>query len=434
MDMIDKVLMLLAAVTVFLGLSTIPKLTPILMSVVSFITQSLFLFYRTLAVIMALLTLVVPVYYLFTVDTPDELKWAAGVLSLFALAFLSTAFLFKDNIHRNYTFAFNKIVDQFIAWIGTVKYFKSPYILVADPKSYAIKGHEIRKLIDPDSPFCLKKGDILLRGYNGYVDGEMIKLTGGQAGLGKYFSHAALFVGELTEEDRSIAARRLRTKNDQGIWEEASEEDKNQVRNNRKYFQTGKQMVIHSMTQGVFVEDILTFARCDYLAVLRLNKDVQLDPEDVEKLQQNSSFISMEQSYLEKKFMVTSDAVDIEKRLKQGQKVAASEILESVKNSALGKIGSCYDFQFTDIEKAHQFSCSEFVYYCFKSLRYYFGMVPVKHALMKVFFSRTTITPSDIYDATARRDNLDIIWLSNSLKKDGKKINQEYQKWKDTFG
>jgi len=432
-QILERLLWLVSVLAIFLLLSTRPSLTPILMSIVSFLAQGIFLLYKALSVAILIFLVVGPVYYYFTVDFESGFNDLIIVMGLFAVNFFVVTLLFRDNVHRKYSLAVNKVVDQFIAWIGTVKYFKEPVSLVSDPGSYALQGFEIRQLIDPESNFHLKPGDILLRGYKGYLDGEMIKMTGGDDTLGKYFSHAALYVGELNDNDKEIAARRLRTKNAEQEWDDASEEEKLAIRENTDYFQTGSQMVIHSMTRGVFVEDILTFTRCDYLAVLRLTDDVSLGTKDISVLQNDPTFTSIENDYSDKGFMVNSDAIHIEKRLKNGEKVPLSVIIQSVKNTALGKIGSCYDFQFTHIKHAHQFSCSEFVYYCFKSLRYYFGMVPVKHAMMKYFFPRTTITPSDIYNSTIRRNNLKIIWLSSSLEKKGDKINQDYKHWKESL-
>ncbi len=307
----------------------------------------------------------------------------------------------QDNPHRQYPGLRGRLdarIDEFIAWIGTLKYFMSPLCLVADPGSYKIKGPEIRDLIDKQ----LQAGDILLRGYDGYLDGVMIRLSGGGQNLGAYFSHAALYLGELDDkQDREIAARRLQVQNGKGQWIPASAADQEAIRNNREYFQKGRQMVVHAMTRGVFVEDILTFLRCDYLIVLRLHESMKLDT-----LEKDNSLIKD----------LPADAEAIHGRLMQGATISRDEVVKASHNSALGKIGSCYDFQFNDIKTAHRFSCSEFVYYCYKSIHCYLGLEPRKHAFLKYFLRRNTITPSDIYDIANGQSKLQVVWQSKSLQ------------------
>ncbi|MCX7175488.1 MAG: hypothetical protein NT159_16485 [Proteobacteria bacterium] len=66
----------------------------------------------------------------------------------------------------------DRIRERFIAWIGTLKVFCSPLCFVQEPGSYKIQGSDIRELLDGEVPL-LRPGDILLRGYDGYVDGEL---------------------------------------------------------------------------------------------------------------------------------------------------------------------------------------------------------------------------------------------------------------------
>lgn len=80
------------------------------------------------------------------------------------------------------------------------------------PESYKIKGEIMRQLLQ----IC-KPGDILLRGYDDYLDGLLI---------GKW-SHVGMVLNETD--------------------------------------------VIHSMAEGVFTEDILNFFRTDRICVLRAN-------------------------------------------------------------------------------------------------------------------------------------------------------------------
>jgi len=292
----------------------------------------------------------------------------------------------------------NRLIDRFIAWIGTLKYFRSPYCMVEDPGSYKLKGSDMRKLLDGSTPL-LQPGDILLRGYDGYVDGELIRRTGGGQGNGKYFSHAAIYVGKLDETDKNVVARRLQVPDGRGGWRTATEQEMQQVRNDPGFFHSGEQMVVHSMGKGVFVEDILTFLRCDYLAVIRL-------PEEISASRLSTAFSPVLKSAL------TGDALAIDETLRAGQDVSREEVVKAAKDSALGKIGSCYDFQFDSIKEHNRFSCSEFVYYCYKSVHRYIGLETKVHSFLGLF-ARNTITPPDIYDAAGMYQSgkkLEIVW------------------------
>ena len=142
----------------------------------------------------------------------------------------------------------------FLAWFGTLKLFKnaggSPAVklhwpssyLVENPRGYRISGASMRDILNQ-----LQPGDILLRGYEGYVDGEFIRRSSLSSQNGfkpGWFTHVALYVGELTPADRAQVPAAFR--DDPG------------------YFSLGPQMVIHSMAKGVHTEDILTFLRCEF--------------------------------------------------------------------------------------------------------------------------------------------------------------------------
>ena len=389
------------------------RLGQLALVLVSVGARLIFLAYRILITALVAAFVVVPLYALLSwlgcsacVEGAARPYWwwAHAALTLLLVCLTYKRHPGKDNPYRRYVGVagwLNKMVDRFIAWIGTLKYFTSPLSLVEDPGSYKIKGDEIRTLIDTE----LQAGDILLRGYDGYLDGVMIGLSGGGQGIGRHFSHAALYLGDLDDQaDRQIVARRLEVMDDGGHWVPASEAAKEAVRHDKGYYDPGRQRVVHSMGKGVFVEDILTFLRCDYLVVLRLPDNIKLDADD---LQEDRSLIKE----------LAQDAEAIRRKLLAGAAVTKAEVLDAVRRSALGKIGSCYDFQFNDGKKHNRFSCSEFVYYCYKSIHCYLGLQLTRRAFMKIFFPRTTITPADIYDAAVRRGKLQVAWTSRSLEK-----------------
>jgi len=151
--------------------------------------------------------------------------------------------------------------SAFLSWFGTLRGFwnvrpgdmvklKLPSgYLVENPQAYRISGHAINGILSHIQP-----GDILLRGYDGYVDGIMIRkasVCSQKKFEPGWFTHAALYVGELTEQDRRHVPEKMR--------------------HDARYFQPGAQMVIHAMAKGVHSQDLLTFCRCDYLTILRVN-------------------------------------------------------------------------------------------------------------------------------------------------------------------
>ena len=125
------------------------------------------------------------------------------------------------------------IRNGFLKFFGDIKIFKFPFFILYDPGSYKVKGYEIRYVLDN-----IVKGDILVRGYSNYLDGYFIP---------GFFSHAGLFLG-VTQKSDMVLTKDI--------------EDK---------FYEGSQVVIHSMAEGVFMEDIINFCKCDYLLILRRN-------------------------------------------------------------------------------------------------------------------------------------------------------------------
>lgn len=250
----------------------------------------------------------------------------------------------------------------FLAWFGTLKLFATRHpgamvglglpsaYLVENPRGYRISGRDLRQVLA-----LLQPGDILLRGFDGYVDGVFIRRASRCSDTGYrpgWYTHAALYVGPLDENDRAQVPPAFAHQSD--------------------YFETGAQMVIHSMSMGVHTEDILTFARCDYLTVLRLRPSARLDP---------------------------------------------AKAIAEAKRAALSKIGEEYDFDSSDTTRFHRFSCSELVYYCLHSVREQLGLAPRLHALYPLgtwnpklaVFKRATIIPDDFYDLCAAQ-TLERVW------------------------
>lgn len=263
------------------------------------------------------------------------------------------------------------IRNKFLTWFGKLKYFRYPFFIVWDPGSYQVKGEDVRELLEK-----LQPGDILLRSYTHYVDGLFIP---GQ------FSHVGLYVGDIDESQREQAGALLHTAEKRAAAQ--------------KLFNPGPQRVIHSMAEGVQMEDVLTFSRCDYMVVLRLPEWVKI-----------SAAINAAQCDKTQKFepgKLTPRECAIQENLDHHANVNRAEVIPPACELALGLLGSEYDFGF-DFKDFDAFSCSEFVYYCYRSVNHFLRLRPVTHRFM-YFFKGMGIAPDDYL-----RTGLMGIWASRS--------------------
>lgn len=79
---------------------------------------------------------------------------------------------------------FNNGWTRFLDFFGDIKLFKYPFFLVYDPSFFQMTGEKIEEAMT-----ILQPGDIILRGYDCYLDGHFID--------GDY-SHGAIYVGDNT--------------------------------------------------------------------------------------------------------------------------------------------------------------------------------------------------------------------------------------------
>lgn len=263
-----------------------------------------------------------------------------------------------------------KLSEWFLTVFGDIKVFRFPFFLVYDPGSYQVKGDDVRALLG-----VLQPGDILLRAYSNYLDGKFIP--------GK-FSHAALYCGAIQDEDRALAGTRQRSR---GAREEAQSE----------LFHTGEQMVIHAMAEGVFIEDILTFSRCDQLVVLRLPEHITLpEGEGAPPSPVDAALLSPEEHSLRE-------------RLASGEAIPREEFTALAIAEALRNVGRSYDFGF-DFTDFKRLSCSELVYWCYKAVA---ELIDVRPRTVKVLFlKRLAIPPDDFLGPRLQR-----VWASASARK-----------------
>jgi len=247
-----------------------------------------------------------------------------------------------------------RLRDRLLTILGDIKVFRWPLFLVYDPGSYLVRGRDMRELID-----LVRPGDVLVRGYTMYLDGKFIP---------GYFSHAALYLGEVTEADRAHAPERHRGR-----------------------VEPGDQMVIHAVAEGVGMLDVLDFARCDRLVVLRFPEVMRarpgVPPDDLSVLSEEERAIAA--------------------RLRGGGEVRFAEAWPVVRRAALAQLGRGYDFAF-DFTDVRRLSCTEMVHRATRCLDPFLGIRPERKRIFVL--EGTGITPDAFVSSP-----LALAWKSRSV-------------------
>jgi len=255
-----------------------------------------------------------------------------------------------------------KLSNGFIKIFGDIKVFKWPFFLVYDPGSYKVKGGDAREVLDAVQP-----GDILLRGYDNYLDGYFIP---------GYFSHVGLYVGKVTEKDAALVT------NPAG----------------KELFKSGEQMVVHAMAEGVFVQDVLDFCRADRMLILRFPEEFKGQQTLKEGDVPVNTFNEQEK--------------ELFARMNAGETLTFSKVISAIFDLALSQVGKKYDFSF-DFKNYNNLSCTEFLYFCIKSLESFHWLKPTEKKFL--FYNKTVIVP-DAFLGT----NFEKVWQSHSV--DPKKL------------
>jgi len=174
-----------------------------------------------------------------------------------------------------------KIQKALFRFIGDIKWhgWLHPLWITINAKSFMLKGEHYRQAKN-----IIQPGDILIRRFEGYLD--KIFIPG-------WWNHAGIYIGDYQEQ---------------------------------------KHRVIHAISDGVIIDDLIDFMRTDHMIVLR------------------------------------------------GPKIARGAAIDSAKMA----LGSDYDFAFNFTESV-RFSCTELVDYC------YCGVLKGKKR-----FGRMTIVADDI--------------------------------------
>ena len=247
-----------------------------------------------------------------------------------------------------------RLRDRLLTILGDIKVFRWPMFVVYDPGSYLVKGRHCREVID-----LVRPGDVLVRGFERYLDGKLIPGT---------FSHAGLYLGETTEADRAAAPPR-----------------------HQGDLVLGQQTVIHAIAEGVRTEDVLDFCRCDRLAILRFPAVLRADPgapaDDPARL--------------------GADERALRDRLAAGGEVAFADAWPVVRREALAQLGRGYDFAF-DFTDPRRLSCTELVHRATRALAPFLGVRPERYRIL--FLSGVGIAP-DAFVASP----LELVWASASI-------------------
>jgi len=262
-----------------------------------------------------------------------------------------------------------RFYERLLTWFGDLKYFKFPFFLIYDPSSYKVRGEDAREVID-----IIQPGDVLLRAYDHYLDGKFIP------GL---FSHVGFYYGRTTEDDRKSAGTMI------------DDNPEKLARVQRDEFKTGEQMVIHAMADGVFMEDVINFCRCDKMVILRL-PDTLDNSEQIEKIFTKTTFLPCEE--------------EIYQELKQGKEIPRNKAVAAACQVALSCLGARYDFRFDFKEEPHNsFSCSELAYYAYRSVARYIRLRPVRTCIMG--FCKEGIKPDQFLET-----GFEVVWASRSAR------------------
>jgi hypothetical protein len=287
-----------------------------------------------------------------------------------------------------------RIKEWFLRFFGDVKIFREQprwfvllnflatallkFNLLYDPRSYKVKGNDMRRVMKDIRP-----GDVLVRGFDNYVDGYFIP---------GFFSHAGLYLGQVDEATirhywgLSFAGRTPRSED----YAELDEVIEKAVK--------GEQMVIHAMKDGIFMEDLLNFCRCDYMAALRFPDQVKRSADVQQPYSENTR--------IKKAF--TAEELEIATQLQSNSPVTFSAVFPVMFKLALSQLGKSYDFGL-DFSSFKKMSCTEFVYYCTKSMEWCSNVHPVVESVMGIK------APGIAPDGFAGSTHLEVAFQSDSL-------------------
>lgn len=244
--------------------------------------------------------------------------------------------------------------QRLLTAFGDVKVFPWPMFFLYDPEGDAVTGAQLREVMKRVRP-----GDILVRGYRRYLDGYFIP---------GYFSHVGMYVGPVDPAQASLLREPCR-----GL------------------FVPGEQIVVHAMAEGVLMEDLLEFGRCDRLAVLRFPEVLRRN-DHIERGLSRKQFTDEEWSWVE--------------RIEAGESISFAEVWPLIFRTLLGQVGRPYDFDFR-FTNFRSLSCSELVFFATKCLMPFLKVLPREE---RVLFLRKMLIRPDAFAGSP----LELVWASPS--------------------
>jgi hypothetical protein len=255
--------------------------------------------------------------------------------------------------------------EWLVARFGDILVYRWPMFLLYNPAGYRVRGEDVRALLD-----CVVPGDILVRGYDHYLDGWVIP---------GYFSHCGIYLGDLNSGEVEAIVGAHEPKHPVGARP-------------RKMLKSG--VVIHALAEGVIIEDLIDFCRCDYMAALRFPDNITGTNLTWSPMLPDDAFDCCELNLLT--------------RLRDRGGVTREQAQQVVRTVALGQLGTRYDFSF-DFQNFDRFSCSELVYFVTKALGPFMGVSPINRRMLLIF-KHSIVEP----DAFVRAP-LEVAWKSPSV-------------------
>lgn len=294
------------------------------------------------------------------------------------------------------------LAGKFWNVLGDIKVSKMPFFMIYRPRSFALKGSHTREVMK-----LVKPGDILVRSFNHYLNNYFMPGT---------FKHVGFYLSEVNEQHLKQFAH----------VEHLTE------------FKTGRQMVIHSIGNQIFLEDLIDFCRCDGLAIMRFphqlkslhkreipfllqeyfadptganktsEKELMAESEDNAKNKQEESTPATEPVKLDPTTVAIVKAEkDIAEHIAHGKVVEFEKIFKILYRIAIRELTTPHNYDF-GIEPFSATACTEFVYFITKSLCWNYGIEP---ELSKVFFKqRPIILPDAFVD-----NDLEEVWKSDII-------------------
>ncbi|EIJ42485.1 Orthopoxvirus protein of unknown function (DUF830) [Beggiatoa alba B18LD] len=258
-------------------------------------------------------------------------------------------------------------VENLMTVLSHLRFYKTPFFLTYRPHSFVLKGKDTREVMR-----LIKAGDILLRTHNDYLDNRIRQKT---------FTNAGFYLGEVTDNHLRQLAKVERP----------------------EQYATGEQIVIHAQADGVVLEDLIQFCRCDALAILRFPSQIVLQqgmsaPELLLQYFDAELNSATKNPYLP----VIRAEKDIVTRLTRGEKLPYETLFKIFYRVALSQLSTPNTFDF-GFDHFHNFKATELIYFIMKSICWNYGIEP---QMQKVLFQQRRVIEPDAFTAT----ELEEVW------------------------